>query len=244
MKSHTDAYDLLANLSSILSHQLRTPPTAIKWIANLMLMEKAGPLTEQQKELVNELYENNERTLSIIDDMLYGARIHLKHKFEIMKIPTDLIVLLNRALDKVKGRARRNNVTVELDKTIPAAYPITLDAEKIQQVFTNLLDNAIKYSPEGETVTVSFSENDNAVQFVFKDKGIGIPKDEQEHICEQFFRASNARKLIPDGTGLGLFVCKHILEGHGGLVSLESEEGKGTTFVASIPDEKLTANSQ
>jgi signal transduction histidine kinase len=121
-------------------------------------------------------------------------------------------------------------------RVLPKKLPkVKIDPEKISLVIENLLDNAIRYNLVGGTITISLDLKNDEIEFSIEDSGIGIPESEKSNIFQKFFRASNALKKETEGSGLGLFVAKNIVEAHGGKIWFESEEGKGTTFHFTIP---------
>jgi two-component system sensor histidine kinase VicK len=128
-----------------------------------------------------------------------------------------------------------NNISFHLE-IINGPLPIIIvDRVKIRRVINNLLNNAIKYTPRGGSVRVIVKKEDHQLVCSFTDTGVGIPVDEQEQLFQRFFRGSNVSKIQPDGTGLGLYIAKALVEAHHGKIWFESEEGKGTTFYFSLP---------
>jgi len=122
----------------------------------------------------------------------------------------------------------------------PAKFPqLMLDETKIRQVVMNFTDNAIYYTPAGGSITLDLKETPQSIEFTVKDTGIGVPKAEQHHLFTKFYRAGNARKARPDGTGLGLFMAKKVVVAQGGAIIFKTQEGKGSTFGFSFAEEKL-----
>jgi signal transduction histidine kinase len=126
-------------------------------------------------------------------------------------------------------------IKIELDKKMPSRLAVPIDEKKIEQVFINLLNNAVKYSGKGKKIIISASRIGGEAYFSVKDFGLGIPKRQQHRIFEKFFRADNIATTSQEGTGLGLYIAKSIVEAHGGKINLESKENKGTTFYFTLP---------
>ncbi len=221
---------------SVASHQLRTPLTGIKWISELMQKGKAGGLTTQQKEFLDDIHGSNERMLRLVENLLNVSRIETGSKFEIVKASGDVVDIINSLAVDLVGLAHQHQVEIE-KSTLPAKYVLPIDAEKMRQVFQNLLSNAVKYSKAGGTVIVTLAEKPETktVLLTIKDTGLGIPEKQQSRMFEKFFRADNVQTAETDGTGLGLYIAKAIVEGHGGKIWFESEENKGTTFFVELP---------
>jgi signal transduction histidine kinase len=215
------------------SHQLRTPLTSIKGYISMMLEGDVGKVTEEQKYVLNEAFVSSERMVRLIGDFLNVSRLQTG-KFVIDKHPVDLALLVEREVDALVQNARARGITFEYKK--PTGIPVLdLDENKIQQVVMNFADNAIYYSKEKAKITVTLKKVDGFVEFRVVDTGIGVPKAEQVHLFNKFFRATNARKARPDGTGVGLFLAKKVIDDHKGEVIFESEEGKGSTFGFRLP---------
>jgi len=221
---------------SLASHQLRTPLSEIKWALKMFLDGDLGSLTKEQREFLEKTYRSNEKMIILIRDLLDVAIIE-EGKYLRKLIPADFRAILKSVLESYKEKIEEKKLKIELkaEKELPK---IKVDEEKIKIVIDNLLGNAIKYSPAGSQIVISLSSNEKEMRFSVKDSGIGIPKSEQEKIFKKFFRASNAKEMATEGTGLGLFITKNIVEAHGGKIWFESEEGKGTTFYFALPVKK------
>ncbi|MCA9380887.1 PAS domain S-box protein, partial [Candidatus Dojkabacteria bacterium] len=228
---------LKSEFVSVASHQLRTPATGVKWYAELILEGKAGKLTKKQKEYITEMYESNERMLALINDLLNVSKIETGKKYEIEISNGDIVTIVNNVIKNSKLLAKQKEIKIELSKSSSKSLSVDMDVEKMTQVVKNLIDNAIKYSPLKEKVEINIEENSKDNKFVLsvKDHGIGIPKKQSERIFEKFFRADNVLKTETDGTGLGLYIVKAIVEGHGGRIWFESSENQGTTFYIELP---------
>lgn len=222
---------------SMASHQLRTPLTSIKGYIDMMLEGDAGKITPTQHQFLTEAFMSSERMVHLINDFLSLSRLQTG-KFVIEKRPTDLAKLVRQEIDslKVNAAGRQLSFKLSIGKSIPQ---LMLDEAKIRQVVMNFADNALYYSPAGSAIDVSLELDGDEVFFRVKDKGIGVPKDEQSRLFSKFFRAANARKQRPDGTGVGLYLAKRVITEHGGQVLFVSTEGKGSTFGFRLPLRRL-----
>ncbi len=220
---------------STVSHQLRTPLSAIKWTLDTLLRsDEFGSLTVEQRALLMKTYECNERMINLIRDMLGVDRIEsgaLGFSF----IEISIVDLVNNIIEEVDSQAERKHIKIVLnkDENLPK---ISVDPQKMRAVFQNLIENSIKYTKAGGTITIEFHMQTPEIMGVkVMDNGIGIPKDQQSNIFNRFFRADNAKALDPEGSGLGLFIVKTIIQRHKGEMTFESSEGKGTIFHITLP---------
>ncbi|MDO8499256.1 MAG: HAMP domain-containing sensor histidine kinase [bacterium] len=221
---------------SVASHQLRTPLTGIRWFGELLLKNKAGALTVDQKDFVQQMYDSNSRMINLVDDLLNVSRIETGKKFTIQKKSLDIIPIVSSLFTELVALAAQHQVTLVRAADFPAELTLSVDGDKIRQVLQNLLSNAVKYSKEGGTVTIACDlTKKTKVTVSVKDTGLGIPAPQQGRMFEKFFRADNVQTKETDGTGLGLYIAKAIAEGHGGEIWFESKENIGTTFYFSLP---------
>lgn len=223
-----------SNFISVAAHQLRTPLTVIKWTIDMILDENLGPLTIEQRGFLMKGYESNERMIVLVNDMLVADRAE-SNKLQYQFAPIQILDLIDNVLYEISIQADEKNITIELTGRDDSLPHITVDTEKIRAVLQNLFENAIKYTPEGGKIQVIASTNKNFVKIAIKDTGIGIPEEQQKNIFSRFFRAPNAIKTQTDGSGLGLFIAKSIVEKHGGKIWFESKQNQGTTFYFTIP---------
>ena len=218
---------------SMASHQLRTPLTSIKGYLDMLLQGDLGPVRPTQKAVLREAFSSSERMVQLINDFLSISRLQTG-TFTINRQLASLsdIVRSEVALLKVVAKQHTITLSVHIDEDVPT---LDIDAEKIRQVVMNMIDNAIFYSKERTTVNVSLSCDTHEVVFTVEDQGIGVPKAEQSGVFGKFFRASNARKRRPDGTGVGLFLARKVVLEHGGSMIFTSKENKGSTFGFRLP---------
>lgn len=223
---------------SMASHQLRTPLTSIKGYISMVLEGDVGKITPMQKKLLEEAFTSSERMVHLIGDFLNVSRLQTG-KFVLDRTLVNLADLVEEEVDGLKETAKARELTLRYRKPslIPSLY---IDGGKIHQVIMNFIDNAIYYSTERTAITVRVAVEDGDVLFEVHDTGIGVPKIEQARLFTKFFRATNARRQRPDGTGIGLYLAKKVIVAHGGSMIFESVEGQGSTFGFRLPIKKLS----
>lgn len=213
---------------SMASHQLRTPLTSVKGYVSMVLEGDAGELNDMQKRLLEQAFTSSQRMVYLIADLLNVSRLKTG-KFIIEKKPTNLAEVVQGEIDQLRETAKGRNLVLSYDK--PADFPdVDLDETKTRQVIMNFIDNAIYYTPAGGHIDVNLKQTAKGVELTVNDDGLGVPKAEQHHLFAKFYRAGNARKVRPDGTGLGLFMAKKVIVAQGGAIIFKSKEGKGSTF--------------
>ncbi len=218
---------------SVAAHQLRTPLSAIKWVFRLMLDEDAGPVNKEQKELLKKGYDSNERMIELVTDMLDVARIE-EGRFGFEFHYANIADLIQKSIDAFAVKAKEKSISFLFEKQggLPS---VKIDSARIELVLQNLIDNALKYTPIGGKITITASVISGFVRISVSDTGIGVPKDEVPKLFSKFFRGTNAVKFETEGSGLGLFIIKNIVERHGGTIFAETEEGKGSVFYLTLP---------
>ncbi|MFA6145959.1 MAG: PAS domain S-box protein [Patescibacteria group bacterium] len=217
---------------SIASHQLRTPLTGIKWFSEFLLQSK---LSTKNKEYIEQINSSNERMIRLVDDLLNVSHIDTGRKFDIVLDQKDIVPIMKNVIKEQISSANQKHITLNCSADAPHELILLIDELKIRQVFQNIISNAIKYSRENTEIIVGCEHKSNEVIFFVKDNGIGIPKHQQDKIFSKFFRADNVSTLHADGTGLGLYIAKAIVEAHHGKIWFESVENQGTTFFISLP---------
>jgi signal transduction histidine kinase len=213
---------------SMASHQLRTPLTSVKGYISMVLEQDAGKITHMQREMLGQAFFSSQRMVYLIADLLNVSRLRTG-KFIIETTPVNLAEVVEQELEQLKETAAARSLVLSYKK--PKHFPdLMLDETKTRQVIMNFADNAIYYTPSGGHITVRLVDTPTVVELRVEDDGIGVPKSEQAHLFTKFYRAGNARKARPDGTGLGLFMAKKVVIAQGGALIFESQEGKGSTF--------------
>lgn len=220
----------------VLSHQLRNPLSAIRWMADMLHTEAQGQLNHKELGYVEDIQELAKRMSTLINAFLDIGKleagtmpVHAKD----VKIDT----LVAKVVREMRQQRTKSHIQIVVRKPKPALQPIRTDATLVFQALTNVFHNAVRYSRPGNgLIEVSMStQADGAVRIEVRDEGIGIPESSIPHIFEKFYRAPNAVKMQTDGTGLGLYISKHLVELLGGNITFTSMEGKGSTFVITIP---------
>lgn len=227
---------------SMASHQLRTPLTSMKGYVSMVLDGDVGDITPAQRKLLEEAYASSQRMVYLIGDFLNVSRLSTG-KFVVEPSDSNVANIVQEEVDQLRATALSRQISLKYEK--PSNFPsMVVDETKIRQVVMNFVDNAIFYSKSGSEVKVELTKTAKEVIFKVKDTGIGVPAEERRHLFTKFFRATNARKARPDGTGIGLFMAKKVIVAHSGSIIFETTEGKGSTFGFSLPVDKPIRRSE
>jgi len=225
---------------SLASHQLRTPLSAINWYTEMLLAGDAGAINDEQRNYLNEVAIGNKRMVDLVDDLLNVSRLDMG-TFIVESKPTDLRELMKSAIDENKSKIIEKKLKIE-EKEEGDISEFPADEKLLRMVFQNLLSNAVKYTPPEGSVKVNimkrnkgdiFGEKvleEDSLVFSVEDSGMGIPSQQQDKIFQKLFRADNAKESETEGTGLGLYVIKSIIDKANGSIWFKSEQNKGTTF--------------
>lgn len=219
---------------SIASHQLRTPLTAIKGFISLLLEGSYGAVQPKVRDVLNKIYLSNERLIQLVEDLLNISRIEsgrMEYKFML----SDIVKLVNDLQDTFVITAKNRGLSLTFATPKEEIPPIEIDQAKIREVVSNLIDNSLKYTQKGG-VTVNITCNDDAVRVIVSDTGIGIPEENLPYLFSKFSRGKDTSRLHAEGTGLGLYVGKNLVEMHHGKIWAESDgPGRGSRFIMELP---------
>lgn len=217
-----------------ISHELRTPLASIMGWTETLLSERPGALNDLQRRFLGINYKSAQRLNELVEEILTASRIQ-QGALNLDLRPVSPAEAISNSLDAVAEMATSRGIELQVDNFWPAPATVIADLVRMEQVITNLLSNAIKFSADQSSIQVTSSKEGESWQLVVADQGIGIPLSEQEKLFQRFYRASNATAAQIQGTGLGLFVCKAIIDCHGGSIQIESTEGQGSTIRIRIP---------
>ncbi len=217
---------------TLAAHQLRTPTSAIKWSLQGLLQGDYGELNEDQKSLLQEAYSTNDKVIELVRDLLDVAQIEEGKYLNRMALK-DIEEVIKSLINSRKQEILNKKIHLKFENSeVPK---IMLDTEKIKIAISNILDNALRYTQEGGEILIKLNKVEKEIEIKVIDNGIGIPENEQARVFTKFYRGSNAIKRETEGTGLGLYIVKNIIEAHGGRVWFKSKENKGTTFCIILP---------
>lgn len=216
------------NFVSTVSHELRTPLASIMGWADTLLEGRPGPLTDRQQHALQVIGKSSERLGKLIEEILTVSRIQ-RGTLQLKKEPFAPSQAVQNVQDMVASLISAKSIALEVHNEWPPDELLDGDQDRLEQAIINLISNAIKFTPEGGRVYIHSRRDEEGWYFKVADTGIGIPEADRSRLFERFFRAGNASEEQFQGTGLGLYVCKAIIEGHGGQIGLESELGVGTT---------------
>lgn len=220
--------DFVANVS----HELRTPLSMLQGYSEA-LMDDIAASPEDQREITRVIHDESLRMGRLVGELLDLARMEAGY-IRLEPSTMDVLAMIRRVHRKFQAISKEEKVALQVD--LPDGMdPVQWDEDKVEQVLTNLVDNAIRHTPEGGRVTLRAVPAEKGVQLIVEDTGSGIPQEDLPFIFERFYKADKARTRGQGGTGLGLAIAKHIVEAHAGSVSVKSIEGKGTRFTVQLP---------
>jgi signal transduction histidine kinase/HAMP domain-containing protein len=224
-------FDELKNdVVATVAHEFRTPLTSLRMAIHLCAEEAAGPLTEKQTDLLHAARQDCERLQNVVDDLLDLARLQ-SGRVEMQFAPADPEALVKEAVEAYSEAMRQKHLEVEAQ--VPPSLPkVLVDSERVRAVFSNLLANALRHTPEGGRITVTTTPGEKEVRFAVTDTGEGIAPEYHERVFERFFRVPGRHS---GAAGMGLAIAKEIVEAHGGNIGVESALGKGATFWFTLP---------
>jgi len=219
---------------TMVHHEVRAPLTAVRGAIGLLEGGVAGELGERGRELVEIALRNSERMGRLVNDILASRKLdsgRMEFRFE----KVEMMPLIEQAIDSTLAYASNHKVRFELEEGVPGAT-VQVDPDRMIQVLTNVLSNAVRFSPEDDVVTVNASRQDQILRVAVSDAGPGIPEDFRDHVFEAFARGEHDDWRHRSGTGLGMSISKGIIEELGGAITFETELGTGTTFLIDIPE--------
>lgn len=228
--------DIKSDFITVASHQLRTPISAIRWSLDTLMSGRVGTLTDKQKEIANEAYQNNKFMIKVVNDLLRVSRIEEKG---ISLVPefVDLKPIVEEIIKQYEDLASAFNCKIifKSNKSVSKAY---VDPIQVKSIIETLVDNAVRYSSLKGKITITLKKYKGEIIFTVQDTGIGIPKDEKGLVFSKFYRGSNAIKAQTEGLGLDLYVIKKIVTASRGRIEFQSEKNKGTSFSVYLPTAK------
>lgn len=224
---------LKSEFISVAAHQLRTPLAAIKWIFEMVLSGDTGAVNEEQKKFLSKGHESNERIIGLVNDLLNVSRIE-EGRFGYNFSECDFDAILDEAVGYFENLIVKHKIKLTVKKD-DSKKNVKVDKERILMVLQNLIENAIKYTPEYGKVDIGCNQEEKFLRVIVSDNGVGIPESDQEKLFSKFFRAANVLRMQTEGSGLGLFIVKNIIEKHGGQIMVESREGNGTKISFTLP---------
>jgi signal transduction histidine kinase len=230
----TREYDKLkSDMISLMSHELRTPLTSINGFAELLTADATVP--PQAREFVSIIANESQRMSRMINTFLSVTQLERKDKQEVLKIPLRLDEVVRETITSLQPVAKKKRIRL-IEQPAHRIPPVAADRSLITQAVKNLVNNAIKYSPERTTVTVSTALEAEAVRVCVEDRGFGIPAEAKERVWDKFYRVvREGQEKDEESTGLGLSFVREVVEQHGGQVELDSEEGRGSKFSFTLP---------
>jgi two-component system, sensor histidine kinase and response regulator len=235
--------DLVAQLSKanaakdrflgMCAHDLRNPLSSIRGLAELMDENAIGILTPEQREIVQTIHGASQSMLQLVNELLDVATIEAGH-LKLEKTPTNIVEIVERSVHLSNIEAAKKNTKIELVK-LPTDPIVEVDSNKIRQVVDNLINNAVKYSPRGSIITVLIHSNGTVAGFAVRDSGPGIPESERHKLFKDYGRLSTQPTGGEKSTGLGLAICRKIVEAHDGTIGVDNIPGRGAEFIVSLP---------
>jgi len=217
------------------THDIKGHIGTIQSCLGVLASKLLGPLDAQQTDLIGRAHKRTIKLTHFIKKLLELTQMRLSNKMETESF--SLKGTVHSAVETVRTKAEEKSITLTISVE-PSADRMYGNQFSIEEMLTNLLLNSIKYTPESGSVELNAKNNGEDILVEVSDTGIGIPEKEQSQIFDEFYRASNARNIERDGSGLGLSIVKHIIDRHGGKIEVESKNGNGTTFRLNLPKEK------
>jgi signal transduction histidine kinase len=237
--------NLQAEFSAHLLYELRTPLSTVQSAVGFLMKELAGPTTERQQDVLSHIEHNTTKMISLLNDMIDLTQFE-SGRVGLEKLPTNLDELIPAVCARFDplAKAKKVSLKVNINSNIPT---LELDPDKIEQVIENLLDNAVKYTNEGGTITITASQTHHTmdgrarevIEIAVADSGMGIPKEELPFVFDKYKEFLTGKTSQQKTTGIGLIICRNIVEAHNGTMSVASTAGKGSTFKFTLPVDSM-----
>jgi signal transduction histidine kinase len=227
----TQVEELKTNFLSMMSHDLKTPIARIQGMTDIVVSDPT-PLSKRQIEALDTLGKSSQELLDFVSSILNLGRIESK-ELKLHLTSRDPNTLVSEVIEKVSYMAKSKEIDIKAE--LEPMFSFKMDVDLIRQVFTNLIENAIKYSPEKTSILVTTEERNGRVLIQVSDQGQGIPEDELPHVFTKFYRSKNAKNSPTKGSGLGLYLAKYFVELHKGAISVDSRTSEGSTFTVELP---------
>ncbi len=211
------------------AHELRTSLSAMKWLFKMLNDGDYGSLSDEQSAAINQAMQANQRMVDLLNTTMNAIKNDSIIPYE--KTSLNLVSLMSEIVKEFSSEAIQKSITIVYHQLVETIV-ICGDVERLRIAFHNIIDNALKYSAPGTEILITLSLQNSEAQLVIQDHGAGIPSDKKSHLFEKFYRAENTTQ---QGTGLGLYSTKHIIEEHAGTITIDSTEHEGTTVIITLP---------
>ncbi len=216
---------------TIAAHQMRTPLSAIRWSQQMLKNEELGPLNDSQKQIVDQTLQSVNGLITLVNNLLTADHLELGKGNDAVK-RINVAMVINEVVGTIFQMASEKGIQIAFPESDVVAT-VEINPDRMRDVFLNLIENALKYTPMGGKITIRLAVGE-MVEISIADTGIGIPEDHVGKVFSRFYRADNAKRVDPNGSGLGLYIVKRIVEANNGTIRFESTPGGGTTFILQL----------